>query len=307
MLLLFLGALFHLLPLWAAPDWTASTPYDLFSVPLPVWALHLITLLLTVLAATLLNGIVVAWELASPVQQLPGLVLVILASAHPEFLVASHRMVAIVLLLLMYTQLFRSYKLRIASSLLVNASFWGALLSLWTWPGWLALPMILQGMLVLRGLTLREVIQVVLTWLAVYVMVFTWMYWQENTAMIGPYYYRSLGIWDVPWPWSRSVWVVLGVFLVFTGILVLQSQVLLRGKVQVARAAVVLLLWTLLWAPLAFLFANELYVDYLLMMVPGLSIGIGLLLGESSNRWSNLYLWLIVFFVLGVQSAYYFL
>lgn len=307
MLLLFLGALFHLLPLWASPDWTSNTPYDLFSIPLPVWALHGITLLTAVLAAAILNGIVVAWELASPVHQLPGLVFVILASAHPEFLVASHKLIAILLLLLMYTQLFRAYKLRIASSLLVNAAFWGALMSLWTWPGWLALPMLFQGMLVLRGLTLREVIQVSLSWLAVYVLAFTWMYWQEQTDLIGPYYYRAMGIWDIPWPWDRSVWVVLGVFMLLIGIIVLQSHVLLRGKVQVARAAVVLLLWTMLWAPLAFLFANELSLDYLLMLVPGLSMGIGLLLGEASPRWSNLYLWLLVFFVLGVQAAYYFL
>jgi hypothetical protein len=293
-LLLFYAALLHV-SVFILPDaWTPSAPgllsnwvYELLG-GYRGWGAEITALLLLCIQATGINAIAMEYRLGEESNLFPGLFYILLCSALPVLTHLSPALMANTFLIIALSELYAVYKKPSAAASIFNVGFWVAIASLFS-PGHLVFLLLgFIGLNILRGLSLRERLMVVVGAVVPYLLVGIYLFWNGQLAKgIAQHFEAGLGFLQFKPSGEFEVWaasVVFGLCIVLA--LFSYGGMVYRKTIQVQKQ-LSLLYWMLLIGAGTVLVQAGVQTDQWLAVGIPAGIILGFVFSNLPRRWSE--------------------
>ncbi len=223
------------------------------------------------------NLVVAEHRIAGEVNLFPGLFLIIVSSAHPDFLQLSPVLMANTFVLLALAQLLNTSKQIDSSDHIFNIGFWAGIASLFYASYLLLIVVAFSGLNLLRGFKIRERLMVLTGLLTPYWLLSVYLFWNDQFALFWQeQLWAQFVFWDIPTKMDLSVWIGLGTYALFLLVALLSYRSYLFKKNMQVQRIVLILFWMLLYMGLSVFFQAGIQMDHLLVLAIPLGVLISL-------------------------------
>jgi hypothetical protein len=270
---------------------------------LPTLWHHLIAMLLILMEAIIIIQITWTNRLRTDVNLLPGVMYCLLACAFPEFTRLSAPLIANFFLLLAISQVIKGYKAQSGASLLFNAGFWIGIASLFYGSSLVLLLWVILSNGILRSQRINDFFILFSGVVTVYLLAGTAFFWFDQWPVFYQYQFQELfTLVDFRSLQTPGALIKLGVFGLLLLIIFLNAgQYTLRQNIQFQKKISVSY-WYLLFVIIAAFFQPGVELNHLLLLVPAMSIFLGLTFSSLSAQWSEALHFLAL---IGILSVHY--
>jgi len=245
----------------------------------------LITLLLTLLQAMLLNGVVNRYNLLGRPSFLPALMYIVLASMLTPFLVLSPTLICNFLLIWMVEKFLSIYRRTDITSLVFDIGLIIALGTLFYFPFILFLLMIWIGLLIFRPFNWREWVAGWVGFLTVYVILFILYLWTDKLNL----FYKIWLPLTRPFPTSLDLdvhdyWVLLGPSIILVLFIISLQKNFFKSVVHI-RKSFQLLFFLFLCGACSYYLNPHLEEYHFFLCLPPISIYMGYYFSYAQKKW----------------------
>ncbi len=183
------------------------------------WLPDLVSLILVLLQALLLNVLSARFRVSREVTMFPGLFYILLMSTLPSFLHLSPVVMGNTFLILAVSSLFNSYKKSSVADSIFNVGFWISMASLFYFSNFIFLLLAILGLAALRNIRISEIFMVIIGMIvplflagSIFYLSDDWSNFYQTTFL------TEFGFWNFDWVehWSNYVPVVLFGILILT-------------------------------------------------------------------------------------------
>lgn len=179
------------------------------------WLEPVFTSLLIFFHAILINRVVIKHRITKELTLIPGMIYILLVSFYPSSLSLHPILLANTFFLLAITQMFNLYKLYNPSPTLVLSGFFAALSSLFYFPYILVVFFGIYIIYILRSISILEILQMIGGALAVYILVFTAMYYFDYHEV---FYFKE---WFTNFSLPTKFFTISGIQYIWVGLILL--------------------------------------------------------------------------------------
>ena len=183
------------------------------------WLPDLLSLILVLIQALLLNVLSARFRISREVTMFPGLFYILLMSTLPSFLHLSPVVMGNTFLIFAMSNLFDAYKKSSVADSIFNVGFWISMASLFYFSNFVFLLLAILGLAALRNIRISEIFMVIIGMMApllltgtIYYLSDDWSNFHQTTFL------TEFSFWNFEWVehWSNYVPVVLFGFLILT-------------------------------------------------------------------------------------------
>ena len=183
------------------------------------WLPDLLSLILVLLQALLLNVLSARFRISREVTMFPGLFYILLMSTLPSFLHLSPIVMGNTFLILALSSLFNAYKKTSVADSIFNVGFWIGMASLFYFSNFIFLLVAILGLAALRNIRISEIFMVIIGMIVplfltgtIFYLLNDWSNFYQTTFL------NEFSFWNFEWVehWSNYVPVVLFGILILT-------------------------------------------------------------------------------------------
>lgn len=176
------------------------------------WLPDLISLILVLFQALLLNILSARFRVSKEVTMFPGLFYILLMSTLPSFLHLSPIVMSNTFLILALSSLFNSYKKSSVAGSIFNVGFWISMASLFYFSNFVFLLLAILGVAALRNIRISEVLMIIIGMITPLFLTGTIFYLLDDwTNFYQTTFLTEFSFWDFEWvkDWSNYIPLVL--------------------------------------------------------------------------------------------------